>query len=288
VSKNKKKKEIVEYSSGEMVTIDEILKDDPEALKKLEELRKSMKEHPEIFDNFPEEKKTQGQLKMKQVLEDIRRNKKIMKRIDQISKTKPPYTPEELQMLYSTYINFVHFLYAFRRERLNKDKAYKSKKRISKEYGIKPELFERLLHACRNDRYEGWDFSEETSSDVCEIEETDDFENHLDIHNFHINILDGLEKEVFPLKIKVHRFASKRDIHDFIDKNWDEIKEYLTEKRIKQRKLPREVTDFIWKHREDGAKELEKKLAERYPKYKLIYFEINKVIHEEKKRRKIK
>jgi len=71
--RGKKQKEIVEYSSGEMVTIDELLKDDPKALAELAEMRKWMNENPFVFDT-PKEKISQGQKKMKQLLEDTRRD----------------------------------------------------------------------------------------------------------------------------------------------------------------------------------------------------------------------
>ena len=40
--RGKKQKEMIEYSSGETVTIDELLKDDPKALAELAEMRKWM------------------------------------------------------------------------------------------------------------------------------------------------------------------------------------------------------------------------------------------------------
>lgn len=284
--KSRKRKPIKQFSSGDMVTITEILKDDPALLQELEEFRKWSKENPE-YVNFPQEKTSQGQLKMKQLLEDFRRDTNLTERISKIASAPALYKHEDLEKLYSVYLEYHIFLEVFRKEFLAKDKNYKAKKKICKKYGIDPRLFEHMLHAYRNERFEGWDFSED-QLDMCEIQYTDKLEKPVDMHDFHVSILNEIEKDVYPIKVKIHRFASKRDILDYIDTHWDEIKNDLTEKRIKQRKTPRQVSDFIWKHRDKDLKEIEAILKERYPEEGLVYYEINKILYEEKKRRKIK
>lgn len=285
--KGRKNKEIVEYSSGEMVTIDEILKNDPKALSELTMLRKWMNENPTLFD-FPSEKQTQGQKKMKQLLEDARRDTDFVKQIKKIVKEKPTYKPEDIERLYTFYLLFLAGLESFRVKFFSKNRAHKIKQELCKEYGIDPILFDRLVSAYKNNQMEGWDFNEETSSDVCIIESQEDIDRPVDIHSFHVGLVDGIQKDIYPINLKIHRFSSKRDILDFVENKWKDISPYLSEKRIKQRKVSREVTDFVWKNRDKKAKEIASLLKTKYPKQNLLYFEINKILNEEKKRRKIK
>lgn len=112
-----------------MITIDDLLKDDPKALEELKDMRKWMDQNPQVF-NFPEEKKTQGQKKMKQLLEDVRRDKKFAKKIAPLTTAKPTYKPEELQMLYALYRRYLLALHLFRKEFLLKDKNYRLRKAI--------------------------------------------------------------------------------------------------------------------------------------------------------------
>ena len=129
-----------------MVTIDELLKDDPKALAELADLRKWMDENPSIFE-FPEEKKTQGQKKMKQLLEDARRNAAFAKKIKQLAKAKPKYALKELEFLYAAYRKYLLLLAIFRKEFVLPDKNYKLRKALCRDYGIDPVLLDRLVYA---------------------------------------------------------------------------------------------------------------------------------------------
>jgi len=279
-------KEIIEFSTDDenMVTIDEIFKDDPKMLAELAELRKSMDEHPDRFE-YPKEKKTQGQRKIKQQLEDVRRDKRFAKKLEKITAAKSPYPVRELHILHAKYRWFLGELQAFREKYLFKDPAYKLKKALCRKFGIDPILFDRLLAASRAGRLEGWDFSDASSADMCIIEMQEDDDRPEDIHNFHLNSVDAIGRHVYPVKLVIHRFASKRDVLDFIDKNWEQISPYLKEKRIRQRKTPRDVVDFIWKHRAKKAKGIVPLLKQTFPKAHLLYFDINKILNEEKHRR---
>ncbi len=250
------------------------------------ELRKWMDKNPIDF-NFPKEKQTQGQKKMKQLLEDARRNTKFVKQLKKVADSKPAYDHEDVQSLYAVYRLFLAGLNFFRKKHLLKNPAHKLKKELCKEYGIDPVLFDSLIHDYKNNRLEGWDFNEETTSDTCVIESPEYAEQPVDLHSFHLGIVDGIEKEIYPAQIKIHRFATKRDILDFVEKNWSSINYFLSKKRIKQRKLSREIVDFLWKHRDKKAKEILSLLKVKYPEEKLFYFEISRILNEEKKRRKI-
>lgn len=287
MKRGKTAKEIVEYSSGDMVTINDLYKDDPKALSELAEMRKWMDDNPFVFDT-PKEKISQGQKKMKQLLEDARRDSIFENNLKKIVKSEPSYTHDDLKPLYTLYRVYLDAMESFRKKYLHKNKSYNLKRKLCKEYGINPILFDRLIVAHKNNKLEGWDFSEETSGDVCIIENQEESDLPVDMHTYHATILEGIDKDVYPLNLKIHRFASKRDVLDFVETHWDQLKPYLFEKRIKQRKLPREIVDFIWKHRDKKAKGIIPILKEKHPKANLAYFEINKILSEEKKRRKIK
>jgi hypothetical protein len=280
----KKRKEIIEESTGDTVTIDELLKDEPEMLANLHELRKWMDENPDLF-TFPEEKKTQGQKKLKQILGDARRNSNLAKGLEKLAASKPAYKIEDLQALYVVYRQYQIILRQFRKEFLSQDKSHQLRKALCLEYGIDPMLFDMLVSAYKGNRLEGWDFNDDTGGDMCAVEVQDEDEDPKDIHTFHLTELDQIDRSIYPVHLKLHRFASKRDVLDFIEKSWGQISPHLTEKRIKGRKLPREVLDLIWKHRDKKAKDIASIVSEKYPKYSLVYYEVSKLLSEEKKRR---
>lgn len=281
-----KGKEIIEYSSGDTITIDEILKDDQKALDELKEIREMINKNPDLFYP-PEEEKTHGQIKMKQLLEDARRDLKFAKKLEKFAKGKSTYRVDELSRIYLIYSVYLSELRKFQKKYLFSDKYYRLKKSLCRKYGIDPVLFDRLANGFRNNRLEGWDFSEDSSSDMCTVEIGDEHENPEDIHDFHVKTIDQITKFVYPVKIRVHAFASQRDIIDFVEKRWNLISPFLKEKRIKQRKLPREVSDFIWKHRGKKAKEISILVSKHFPEHPLMYFEINRFLNDERKRRNI-
>ncbi len=99
MGRTRKIKKIVESSSGDMVSIDEFFKDSPKALEELVEIRKWIDENPLLFD-APKEKISQGQRKMKQLLEDLRRNSIFIQNMAKIAKSEPLYTHDSLKPLY--------------------------------------------------------------------------------------------------------------------------------------------------------------------------------------------
>ena len=95
----------------------------------------------------------------------------------------------------------------------------------------------------------------------------------------------------YPVRIDVHRFASKRDFLDFIESKWNEVEELLSfywdndkPKRIRQRSNV-ERADFIWKNRKMNKKKLAKLVNEKFSGRYLGYEDIGKIISLEKKRR---
>lgn len=94
----------------------------------------------------------------------------------------------------------------------------------------------------------------------------------------------------YPVAIRIHPKAAKRDVLDYIEKRWPWIKALLRLKedkplKIRRRKHSQELLDFIWEHRFIPAKELKKKLDEKFPHNGIVYYEIYKIISLEKARR---
>jgi len=95
----------------------------------------------------------------------------------------------------------------------------------------------------------------------------------------------------YPVLIRIQRNASKRDVIDFINKNFKTIeyiqKKYIPsgQKRRIRKKINRERNNFIYQNRYLKIKELIKKIKSKFGKSPLD-FEIRKIVYQEKKRRK--
>jgi hypothetical protein len=100
-----------------------------------------------------------------------------------------------------------------------------------------------------------------------------------------------LELLSYPVSVGIHRNASKRDVLDFIEKHWVKIDSQLRQSydekamRARQRKHDQKLLDFIWENRNLSSTEIKKKLDKQFPKNGLVYYEINQIVRQEKKRR---
>jgi hypothetical protein len=97
----------------------------------------------------------------------------------------------------------------------------------------------------------------------------------------------------YPVSLGIHKYATKRDVLDYIEKRWNLIQSYVEiyrdkEKRFRKRKYDLEITDFIWENRETPARELADKVNEKFENVNFIYSDISKIISLEKIRRKEK
>jgi hypothetical protein len=203
---------------------------------------------------------TQGNKKFSQYLNDLRKNE-----------------------------NFIELI-----QKLKTEKNHKKKRKLSiklaEKYGIDSDLLFYIQDKLYPNK-EDIDWGE--FIDVCQIEDSDDVisyeEEHqqLPIKKDLIRLMDML---AYPVSIRIHRLASKRDVLDFIEKRWDYIeKNYLElyrgkNPRIRRRKNQK-MYDFIWDNRNKDKKTIKKLLDEKYPDYNIDYFEIYKIIQLERKRR---
>jgi len=94
----------------------------------------------------------------------------------------------------------------------------------------------------------------------------------------------------YPIGINIHKFASKRDVIDFIEKRWPSINAFLKTyrekpKRIRKRKLSRKLADCIWENHNLPVKKIKQIIDEEFPHNGLVYWQILKIKNLEKKRR---
>lgn len=102
--------------------------------------------------------------------------------------------------------------------------------------------------------------------DVCSI--SDNYRNNLveeDAELYNIPVLGNIKYETYygayPISIDIRLLASKKDLKDFIDKNWDKIEFYMDWYRHKKDTDIRthkntEISDFVWKFRDLPPKKL--------------------------------
>lgn len=204
--------------------------------------------------------KTQGNKKFSQYLNDLRKNE-----------------------------NFIELIQKLKTEK-NHKKRRKFSIELAEKYGIDSDLLFDIWYRLYPDKKNiGWG----ELVDVCQIEDSYDVisyeEEHqqLPIKKDLIRLMDML---AYPVSIKIHRLASKRDVLDFIEKRWDYIEknffELYREKKLRIRKRKNQkIYDFIWDNRDKDKKTIKKLLDKKYPDYNIDYFEIYKIIQLEKKRR---
>jgi hypothetical protein len=243
------------------------------------------------------ERITQGQEKIIQYIEDLKRNKHFLALITRLKKSH--FSTQEEDPVYDEFINeFIknsketeHLINLYRKKIMGKSqKIYLF---LAEEYGLSMELINDLIF--RVFRRED-DFSLSKWNDMCCV--NDNYDNLLRYvpHQRPIPIEMDTERKThiisYPVSIDIHRFATKRDVLDYIEKRWDLIESYLfnyTEKkvRVRKRKMDKQIVDFIWKNRKEKANKILELINEKFPENKLFlgYEDILKIISIEKSRR---
>ena len=100
------------------------------------------------------------------------------------------------------------------------------------------------------------------------------------------------EARNYPIHIGISPLSSKRDVIDYVEKNWQSIRtklnEYGKEKRIRTRKN-RERDNFIWENKTIPYKELANLVNEEFPtpknKADILDYEISTILSHERKKR---
>lgn len=230
-----------------------------------EKIKKSVKEIYHFWDsikNFqvpPEyktkENKTQGHRKIIQHLEDIERNTNFEKYLvitaDNILKNKSTDFNILIQLLTKSGIDISIFL------------NYLLSK-ISKNKEINNAL------------------------DVCIIR---DKTSYLNPKLFANNPTEWTRIACFPVSIEINKLATKNDVRNFIENNWEEIEKNLKKFRvnkktiIRRRKIDLRIRDLIWENRNKKTTEIKRLIVKEFPENTLNYEEILNLKKTENKRR---
>jgi len=237
------------------------------------------------------EKTTQGHQKMLQYIEDLKRNKPFLKIFRKYDKQSSEEKIDNVFFIIKEY------------EKLNKItkkllKKYESDYekitvKMAEEYGLDSDLLN-YIH-----------FSLDKKLNKCNL-----YKNDVDMCVYNDNYDESLgyrtlpdvplilnrvyrnHLRAYPISIDIHKYASKRDVLDFIEKKWDWIYKnnlgFYTEYekiRFRKRKQNQKIIDFIWNNKRLKAKEIKVLLDKEFPHNGLVYYEINKIISIEKDRR---
>ncbi len=177
-----------------------------------------------------------------------------------------------------------------------KDKFQKNKKlhEIAEKYSIDDSIGSPLFKLSKSPLS---DFTRSNDDlDVCQIYDQKSKEYDLVSMAVYSKDPDSFPEEIkkskykFPIHIAISPLASKRDVLDFINKRWFEIRGRLDlhqEKNITNfRKKPNEQRDqFIWEHRELPASEIANLVNEKFPNSNLIYSDISSILYILRKRK---
>lgn len=246
-------------------------------------------------------KETQGSQKMKQYLEDLKRNKCFRRELNRYIKclakenasAKKMSEPDIINSLLNKYFKLGSIARKALKKINKQNSRWKIMEKIAESYALDDGLFSYLYFPIITN--EAFGISPNAEIDMCNI--VDNFEKHFDSEDGFSEIpflLRAYEKNrfsVYPISIYIHKFATKRDVLDYVEKKWQEIESGPTchrEKgvRFKKRKYDRKFLDFLWENRDLSAKEIKVKLDKKFPDNTLVYYEIYKLLNTERQRRK--
>lgn len=132
-------------------------------------------------------------------------------------------------------------------------------------------------------------------SDVCQItDEPDEYLNDVFEYDYNTPPSQRPDKRMqlltYPIHIGISPKASKRDILDFINKRWTEIRDYLdmyeenpTQIRTRRKK---ERDEFIWENKDVKSSKLAELVNDKFPNESLTYSDIHKILYSLRKRKK--
>lgn len=236
-------------------------------------------------------KETQGHKKLQQYMADLKRNKHFMAKISQLRKLGKNTDKNEKEELYIAMLEKYQALSEEFMTLFPDDNDFPQMKiydEIAEEYGLDHELVHNILI----ENLTGKDDKLGEVFDLVEMRDSIDMLLYLDEAWIPPALNNRLQTflTAYPISLNIHKFATKRDVLDYVNKNWDIIISYIEEYRenkvnFRQRKLDRKITDFVWEHKNLSLKELKKELDKSHPNNGLVYNEIGKIISLEKRRR---
>lgn len=244
-------------------------------------------------------KNTQSQAKLLQYIEDLRRNEYFMRKIARLKeltdtdKHEKASHLEEVGMdkLFEEYVEYEDAVLD-EVEKLTHE-YNKIIEQLSKDFGID---YDTITTVFMYDITEKEDMVQSPVFDLCTV--TDNYSRDLSDESQHVPIFLDTHRQshirAYPVSIDLHRFASKRDVLDFVNKRWDMIEESLGQyndegkpKRFRKRKYNLEVIDYIWANRSMTHSTLADLVNAKFPNsaHVISYVEVQKIIFAEKLRR---
>lgn len=243
--------------------------------------------------------KTQGSIKLRQYVDDLLRNKYFLNTVKKFWEAQGAMPKND-----NTYEEFKSILEEYKRlDRKTKKWNKKNRGEIEKlysffaeEYGLDNELLRPImisLSSLKEGKFKESLLYDDWQTDLCFCSDNwDEFLN--DAFPRQPFVLDTKWQnhiKAFPVSIDIHRFATKRDLLDFIEKKWPWIENtiglYRDYKNIKfrKRKLDRKLVDLIWNNKNLSVKDLKPLVDKKFPNNGLAYYEFSKIISQENKRR---
>ncbi len=179
-------------------------------------------------------------------------------------------------------------------EKLHKEKSSELREKLTYEYGIDLNVLT-YVRCLLDENNKNISRYFEDYAEMCRI--VNEFEEQiipLNSGEDFIHLMPSKKSELiaYPVSIKIHSLASKRDVLDFIEKRWkwidNTLRQTKEEKALKikrNKKNSQDLLDFIWENKELPDKAIKKKLDDKFPNNGLEYYEINKLVQLEKKER---
>ncbi len=239
------------------------------------------------------EKETQGHKKMLQYVEDLKRNKRFLRDLSKYKK----YSKNIDTAFNNGFYNLIE-----KYQQLNKNTKKFIKKyekdferitsKIAENYGLDRNLLGFITWSM-NEKVNRFSNYYEDYLDMCIYDDSNDYSDsdHPDLPML-LNPVRRNHLQAYPVSISIHKFASKRDVLDYIEKKWDSIynnilSTYTDGKRVRfrKRKLERKIVDFIWNNKNRKVQEIKELLDKEFLGNGLAYYEIHKIIAIEKVRR---
>lgn len=98
------------------------------------------------------------------------------------------------------------------------------------------------------------------------------------------------ELNVFPVHLMITPEASKRDVLDFINKNWQLVQAYMEKYKreipVLRKRPNKERDERIWELQHLGAKIVAEKINKEFSNTNFSYADVNKILHRMRKKRK--
>lgn len=242
-------------------------------------------------------KDTQSQAKFRQYIEDLRRNEPFMQKLERIKELTGTEEHENnaeredkgMDRVFEEYVDYENEV----REKQNKlsHEYNRILETLSKEYGIDNNtIFTILLY----DITEQEKFIDDLVLDFCSVTDNYDLDLNEEAQSVPVFLDTGRQSHIraYPVSIDIHRFASKRDVLDYVNKRWDVIEASLKQYRedgkpvrFRERKYPLEIVDFIWDNKSKPITELVELVNDLDSPHVFSYIEVQKIILTERKRR---